>query len=85
VDEGGMADPSEDVAVIRDDILSSPKYRDLAPRFVERVVRTALEQARGDRDDATHRARRELHRAWGAWQSGRPRYDRLLRELADVV
>ncbi len=58
----------------------APKYRHLDPDLLARVAAEAL-AVEGRRDPAVKRAKRELHRVFGAYQGGKARYDRWLAEL----
>lgn len=61
-------------------ILGSGKYRGLHEDLVRRVVDASLSSASG-RKEADKRARKELHRVYGSFQTTKPRYSRWLREI----
>jgi 16S rRNA (guanine(1405)-N(7))-methyltransferase len=62
-----------------DRILASPKYRGVHRALVERLF---AEVAERPPREAEEQVRRELHRLYGAFQTGKPRYRRWLRALA---
>lgn len=79
-----MADDGRQIEEVVQAMSRSRRYRTLYEPIVRRLASEALRTSRGKHKEAVKRVKRSLHQIFGAFLPQRPRYDRLLEELADL-